>query len=317
VFYVILCLETARMLADYTCSTGDIDIDDNFELFPLDSMHINWVDDSFLSPSSENNTFGSNSFSTDSISLDRSDDSDGSVWAIASQQSAKQRVKDRRWNLIPKVLKYDVRRYYAQMLANAMNSIDVAFLRSFFNNYSVPNMAMTKGPEPRGFSKGYIDDGQQNNANSNVNPQGYSYIQLQGIDAVAQFWTLVCSCESDSVVKVSETKIISRINTTSSTVVTDFQTDITMTRYNEFVKAVAELMRTSKEQTSTISKKRRREEGGGLTAMTLQQLHAACTADAKLLPKPVPVKITGKLVMELDERKRIEHLNFGPVAVMF
>jgi hypothetical protein len=308
------------MLNSIVVKTEDVVSYEDFQDFAFD-LKMDWNDEVLSSPSSEAYSFGCGT-STDSVSSDRFDESDSiSAWGIVSHQSTKkQRVRDRRRVFIPKVVKHDIRRYYSQMLANAMNSVDATFMESFLQSYSVPTIRMKKEQDVKQCTQACADP---RFGASEKNPPHDFRVDLQGSDSIAQFWTLVFASHPDTAVRINETKIISRINTTSSTLVSDFQVEFTKTRHTEFMMAVADFLHASKENASsgasgTIGKRQREEESKVLlSAAVLKQLYDATVKYATPLAQPLPIKVYGKVTMELDEEKRIEYMTFGPVVMAF
>lgn len=60
------------------------------------------------------------------------------------RQPRKKRIRDRRVRLVPRLIRSDVRRYFAQMFVNAMNSHSPDMLHSFFERYATPTLSMAQ-----------------------------------------------------------------------------------------------------------------------------------------------------------------------------
>jgi len=294
-----------------------------YDAFELD-LDIDWNNETLSSPSSDLYTDQYNSSSTDSLSSpspERFDEFDDNDTVMISNEPKKRRIRDRRRILIPKVLKYDVRRFYTQMFANAMNSADAVFMQAFLDSYSLPSVQMKKETDASACQR------VQNDPRFGIpkresmkHTQKDMEVNLQGTQNIAQYWSFVFSMSADTVVSISDTKVVSRINTTASTVTCNFQVRFTKTFHIDLFAAMAINDNQDSNSFASAGGKRSRElDKTEQSAMVIQRLieTSRTTQNVTPLPQPVPIKITGKLTMQLDEAKRIQFMNFGQPVMAF
>jgi hypothetical protein len=77
--------------------------------------------------------------------LARSSSSSSDNPSEATQQITKpKRIRKRRYFFAPRVVKRDIRRYYATMMANVFNSLDEHTVKSFLQTFAIPNLRIRK-----------------------------------------------------------------------------------------------------------------------------------------------------------------------------
>lgn len=60
------------------------------------------------------------------------------------RQTKKKRIRDRRVRLVPRLVRSDIRRYFAQMFVNSMNSHCPDMMNNFLQRYATPTLTMTQ-----------------------------------------------------------------------------------------------------------------------------------------------------------------------------
>lgn len=120
----------------------------------------------------------------------------------------KQRIRNRKRNLAPKVLKLDVRRQYGQMLINILNSSDQHIVQSFFKTYASPCIIMEK---------------QCRCQRLHAKPT----ITVQGISQLSQYWLTIMAIAPDSAFFIDTAQILTRADTNECRVVCRVRVDYT------------------------------------------------------------------------------------------
>lgn len=113
------------------------------------------------------------------------------------------RNRDRRWRVTPRIIKDDIRRRYAQMMINIVNSHDILLLQQFFVTYGGRMLELKKG-----FTKN-------------------DSVHLYGIDHVLTYWHLLMETAPDQVMSVGQVQIISQEGTDSTKVIGKYRVEFT------------------------------------------------------------------------------------------
>ncbi len=219
------------------------------------------------------------------------------------------------------------------MLANAMNSHDTDFLQSFMDRYTVPHVRMSKQ-----CSSICPEEAQQ----ASQQPQ-MRRIEVRGAVRIARYWSLLLNASADSIVTVRDTQIISRRDTTASTITCTFK--VQFTRLHScgamFPVLLAQLLQDGSDDehdlpqagskrshngsnSSSKSSNSHDNSSGNSGVPNMNSQHwdvketlRSITETQPTLEKPMAVEVHGMLTFEVNASRQIELLDFGQPVVVF
>lgn len=132
----------------------------------------------------------------------------------------KKRKRNRKTCLIPRVLKRDIRRYYAAMLTNAFNTHDPYWYQAFFRSFCTADVVVKKVhvdlslPTGKLFSQHFGIEMLPNHA-----LRGFKWVLLQ--------WTTMSRLNPDNVISLVQSKVVTRSDTEKSSVLFSLEASLT------------------------------------------------------------------------------------------
>ncbi len=108
---------------------------------------------------------------------------------------------------VPKVLRKDIRRSYADMLANVTNSADIRNVEGFFSTFSRRDLM-------------FVED-----CENTPSGERLRNTQLSGMAVFLQFWFNRMTLVPDGVVQINDVKVVTRSDTEDSRVICGFSFD--------------------------------------------------------------------------------------------
>jgi hypothetical protein len=278
---------------------------------------------------------------SDSASLSIDDSSTSIPLCLSPAQIDIQKVEKKkrirvRKRTPPKVFKCDIRRFYCQMLTNVFNSSNLQLMSQFFRSCAVPNVSMSK--DCNSSMKCFSD---RNNVQ--VSPHYLREVGLSGTNQLTKYWYFLTKLNPDSSFETKNTYIKTKIGSSTSIIVSDFQSQFTAIYSTPpcpfFLRELVEYnMYDDWDQflfPDTHQQKRRRYDNDDINTIstTIPQpttsVHPPTGTDSpsirafpyaeylplRLLPQPIPITIQGKLIIHINEAKQIERFEFTAISI--
>lgn len=262
-----------------------------------------------LTVTTEEESVSESDHSSTTISVSRNKDSKSNV----TRKPRKNRynpepVPECQVVLKPRILKTDIRRSYASMIANVINSGDFPLMYGLLETFFTPNF------EHRVVKHKPEDD-------------TITAFVRQGIADVATSFYAIMHMDPDPLVTIKDTKIHLISNTTASKIVTEWSYSATSIyqrgddpaeeecpkqREHELIEEAQQSMVFPNSSSSSSSGNKRKEAGSDpeaeLRANTIHSISSSIEAVKKTLPlreKPLPFSFGGMLTLYTDENKVI------------
>lgn len=216
----------------------------------------------------------------------------------------KKRIRNRKRNLAPRVLKHDVRKRFAEMFANVYNMGDANVISSFFRTFSTPNVEMTK------MCASYLT----------LKPK---LIRVTEPRYVAQYWAVMQELMPDGVVKVENVRVVTRSDTESSTVICTMNA-----KYTNFYEEPAPYIAAGAVEESIAKLSKRADSDGNCIESTTRKRSrsdsdVAAEGPNYLMPlsaflrgNPSEVLLVVTVTFHVNAQKQFEKLSFtNPILV--
>ncbi len=202
--------------------------------------------------------------------------------------------------VIPRILKSDIRRQYARMFANVMNSNDSDLMTSFLHRYANREVRMDKLMVPNSMttSKGVLltpADG--------VEPSNPCDVRVRGIDRVAQYFQMTLA--PDQVYILEDTKIITKPDSMSCVVRSKYRAKGTLLidlTVGDAMTHVSELL----SKTFADGKDEQSMTNSPLMSMETLLKYLSARYGPAILGKTTEFVVCGELTVFIDEQKRID-----------
>jgi hypothetical protein len=204
--------------------------------------------------------------------------------------------------VMPRLLKSDLRRQYARMFANVMNSHDSLMMQSFLAKYAKKEVIMDKIMAPGACRN---DGSDQLVMTTQVrNP---CKIHLTGVDEITGYWHALHSLTPDQVLYLEETQVRTRPGSMACKITCKFKVEGTIlvdkSKGDVMPQVMAHIMNTiHRRQQSTSS------------ALDIFN-HLATIYGPEVLQKTSSLCGQGDFIVYIDDDRRIEKLELLPRSV--
>lgn len=222
------------------------------------------------------------------------------------------RKPNKRYPVAPRILRHDIRRQYARMYVNVMNSSDPSLLLSFFKRYGSHNPVM------------------KNNVNQpgHIAKKPFS-MEIQGRDVITWFIAAIQQLFPDKASSYDNVVVRTTHGSLNSTIECDFKVDHTVlydVAVDEFLQETLSLLAIADEDEQDRKKKKYNSEddvaaSAMKAASPFSKPNLLDIVDPLKLPRlrkgyiplvsnPISVHVQGKLVLHVDEHHRIYEVEF-------
>lgn len=259
--------------------------------------------------------FSSNDFYHDNDSLS------GDI--IDALQPRKKRIRKR--TFIPRLVRTDVRRHVAFMLANVFNASDRGLLRHFLSRYATADLKMAKSCIIR----------------ENLRP----VIQLSGVSNVSDYWAIMIDLDPDRAVSVDNVQVRTFMHTKKSQVQCRFTVKVSKL-YDITPSTIAKMVEKRNAQQSLITETAFENETDPAQqtfrdfcdSMPVKRIHGWSPTNQvhlpyaasvgplpsveyngillKLHPRPIHIELTGTMTLGMNEERLMETLDMSTQLVM-
>lgn len=226
----------------------------------------------------------------------------------ASEQAVKQdvckrkrkRIRNRKRNLPLRVLKNDIRRYYAQMYVNVLNSYDDEKIISFFETYACSEVRFDKHC-------------------TLVSPLYSSeYINVKGIPQLALFWMAALKLVPDHVCSVEDIRIITSSGSDECCIVCTLHANFTNCCMASAPTVAMHIVNSYDwDNNQEDIKPGIRSSMGGRRFVDMSRVSNVIPHGALERCDPWTMLATSKLTIFIDSRKNITRFNYTLPAFAF
>jgi len=200
-----------------------------------------------------------------------------------------------RLNLFPRILKRDIRRSYASMLVNVMNSFDVEMMVKFFSAFCLRSCYL-------------FDDSTEALAVEPVRPVNSVFRRVRGPEHIALHLLRGMDLVPDCIIRLIGAEILQTANHSGSKIVCRVQID--GTKLFTYAVATSDNHQTVlyEAETQAAVFQRLRLLGGAAAALRMQDITQYFQKIAS--HQPLSVQFMATITLHLDEENRIYRLDF-------
>lgn len=234
--------------------------------------------------------------------------SDGDIIHALSLFQKPKRTRFLRNRPVPRLFHNDVRQHYAVMLMNALNSHDSLFMRSFVDQYMLPNATFLR-PTVK--------------SELMTKPT----LRFNSVQTLLRFWNVVNRVTPDAVHEVNDVRVIRYNHTDACKVVCNVVTSFTqMYVYAHEKNLICSEIRAAPRIESTpvagVFELRSAPEGESSDDNSTSSEDTDCAVACgpiflRLLPKPIPVIMATTLTFHINEVRQIAGLEYGSATLAY
>lgn len=202
--------------------------------------------------------------------------------------------------IIPRILKGDIRRRYAQMYANVMNSYNYDLVMSYFQRFYVPSASMTKNP-----------------VRDNPNP----VTEIHGIELLTYYYLILQQSAPDKITKVCDIQLKQRSDSDDIEIICHFSASYTQLYEltpNSIPNCFKEQTQLTLQDKPVLGKRKMNDEVEYLLPSLDRSMFdpingVFCQSRFQRLPAPKPHCVDGQMIMKINSMKQIVSIAFGPL----
>ncbi len=210
--------------------------------------------------------------------------------------------------VVPRILKNDIRRQYALMFANVMNSYDANMMKAFLRQYGQKDVRMDKLFSPSIVFASPIGSNTIFPAYGSCASRRAVDVSVKGADNISQYWQMMNVMTPDRVFSIEDTKIHTKPDSMACTLTSRFRVqgtfllDITKDDVMSHMMGVVAGMFSSDPTSSSRS-------------MLDLLAYASLRYGRDVFHKRPDLHVNGEFSVYIDEHRRIERLQLRPVPL--